>query len=193
MQTVKEKTMITAEHSKEIAETYYEDILKFCSSQLNNEEDARDITQEVFLLFQKKFKELNDTNIKAWLLNVAQKKIFEKFREIKKNTKNISLNENTDFSKDASFVKQIDDFIYISDEEIEKEKFKIIEKLTPKERELFKMIYIERLKYVEIAERMGTTENAIAIRAVRLKQKIKKMATVAFAVILLIIFFFVFI
>ena len=185
--------MITAEHSKEIAEAYYEDILKFCSSQLNNEEDARDITQEVFLLFQKKFRELNDTNIKAWLLNVAQKKIFEKFREIKKNTKNISLNENTDFSKDASFVKQIDDFIYISDEEIEKEKFKIIEKLTPKERELFKMIYIERLKYVEIAERMGTTENAIAIRAVRLKQKIKKMAAVAFAVILLIVFFFVFI
>lgn len=184
--------MITAEHSKEIAETYYEDILKFCSSQLNNEEDAWDITQEVFLLFQKKFRELNDTNIKAWLLNVAQKKIFAKFREIKKDSKMLSYIENINSEENFSLITEMDNIIEISNEEIEQQKFKILEKLTPEERELFKMIYFEHLKYSEIAERLDLTENAISIRAMRMRNKIKKMVAEAFITVILIILFFIF-
>ena len=54
------------------------------------------------------------------------------------------------------------------------------------------MIYFEHLKYSEIAERTDLTENAIAIRAMRMRNKIKKMVAEAFITVILIILFFIF-
>ena len=184
--------MITKERSCEIAEIYYNDVFNFCRSELKNDADAEDITQDVFLMFQKRYNEMNDTNIKSWLFNVTQKKILEKFREIKKKTKELSLDENINYLDNREFITEIDDNPDISDEEIERQKFKILERLTPEERELFKMIYFEHLKYSEIAERTDLTENAIAIRAMRMRNKIKKMVAEAFITVLLIILFFIY-
>ncbi len=181
--------MITAERSREIAEKYYKDVYKFCRSQIPNEDDAQDLTQEVFLLFQKKYNGMDDKNIKGWLYNVAQKKIFEKFREIKKNEKVLSLNDELDGIDTDSLIIELDSRTDISEEKIEKEKSRILERLTPQERELFKMIYIQHLKYSEIAKQLNTTENAIAVRALRMKQKIKKMVLAAFAGLVIVVLY----
>ncbi len=183
--------MISLERSQEIAETYYEDVYRFCHSELINEDDAKDVTQEVFLLFQKKYRDMNDINIKSWLFNVAQKKIFTKFREIKKNSKLLDYDEIGNTLNESSLFAEMDDYIEISEEEIESRKFKILEQLSPEERTVFKMIYIEHLKYSEIAEKLDLTENAISIRAMRIRNKIKKMVAEAFVLILLIIIFFI--
>lgn len=184
--------MITKERSIEIAETYYNDVLNFCRSEIRNDSHAEDITQDVFLFFQKHYGELDDTNIKSWLFNVAQKKLLERFRKLKKEAANVPLDENADYLTDSSLLTEINEGFFISDEEIEEQKSKILEKLTPEERELFKMIYIRRLKYSEIAEISHTTENAVAIKALRMRKKIRTMASEAFVIALLIILFFIF-
>lgn len=184
--------MITKERSSEIANLYYKDVFNFCRSELKNDDDAEDVTQEVFLLFQKRINEMNEINIRGWLINVAQKKIFAKFREIKKDSKMLSYIENINSEENFSLITEMDNIIEISNEEIEQQKFKILEKLTPEERELFKMIYFEHLKYSEIAKRLDLTENAISIRAMRMRNKIKKMVAEAFITVILIILFFIF-
>lgn len=184
--------MITKERSVEIAETYYKDVLDFCRAELKNESDAEDITQEVFLLFQSRYTEMDDINIKSWLFNVAQKKISERFRDIKKRSDVLLFDENADYLNTDSFIAEINESMFMDDEEIEHQKFKILEKLTPEERELFKMIYIRHLKYAEIAEISGISENAVSIRALRMRNKIKKAVSEVFVTALLIVLFFIF-
>lgn len=104
----------------------------------------------------------------------------------------LSYNENINSEENFSLITEMDNIIEVSNEEIEQQKFKILEKLTPEERELFKMIYFEHLKYSEIAERLDLTENAISIRAMRMRNKIKRMVAEAFITVILIILFFIF-
>lgn len=53
------------------------------------EENAADVTQEVFLIFQEKYEGLEDDYIKAWLYKVADNKIKEQFRAIAKREKEL--------------------------------------------------------------------------------------------------------
>lgn len=72
--------MITAARITEIANSYYNDVYTHCLLRLGNDYDASDVTQEVFLLLQKKYSQLNDIHIKAWLHSAADYKIKEHLR-----------------------------------------------------------------------------------------------------------------
>lgn len=85
--------MISFERATEIANLYYNDIYHLCLSRLKKEENAADVTQEVFLLFQEKYEGLEDEYIKAWLYKVANNKIKEQFRAIAKREKELELFE----------------------------------------------------------------------------------------------------
>ena len=68
-----------------IAKKYYKQIYSFCYSSLFCDEDgASEVTQEVFLFFQERCEELENTNIQAWLYKVARNKMGEYIRANKK-------------------------------------------------------------------------------------------------------------
>ena len=98
--------MIGFERANEIANLYYNDIYHLCLSRLKKEENAADVTQEVFLLFQEKYEGLEDEYIKAWLYKVANNKIKEQFRLLPREKKS-SFTERCSIHRQAriSFMK----------------------------------------------------------------------------------------
>ncbi len=79
--------------SKQIIDEYYPDIYKFCCARCRNADDAQDITQETFALLIEKFDELHFENIDSWLFSVANNKVKEYFKQLKKDKNFISVDD----------------------------------------------------------------------------------------------------
>lgn len=177
--------MITNKTANELALRYYGDIYSFCMTKLDNSEDASDVAQEVFLFLQEKLETLEQTNVRSWLYCVANKKVLEKYRERRTMRRIVTINEG--ISPDSEeLCYELDDYAYIGNDEIERIKSRILNRLTPGERELFSKIYDERKKAADIAQELGTTESAVRVRACRLRAKITNFIQLALTVLLLI-------
>lgn len=178
--------LISCERAKEIAGLYYDDVYHLCLSRLKKEEDAQDVTQEVFLLFQEKYNELEDNLIRAWLYAVANNKIKEEFRAIAKREKELIFGDASDSQPSADDVFEMNEENKISPEELEKKKKDILSSLEERELELFEMIYTKHMEYEELAKALNISEQAARARAYRLRVKIKKKAAFILMAILLL-------
>ncbi len=178
--------LISFERATEIANLYYNDIYHLCLSRLKKEENAADVTQEVFLLFQEKYEGLEDEYIKAWLYKVADNKIKEQFRAIAKREKELIYGTvfGSHISTDILYEMEEDNKITL--EELEEKKESILSSLSEKELELFEMVYTKHMEYKELAEAFNVSEHAVRARVYRLKLKIKeKTAFIIMAILLL--------
>ncbi len=173
--------MISPERAQEIADTYYNDVYSYCYSTINFDKyEAEVLTQDVFLLFQQKCGELEDNNIKHWLLCVAKNKTKEFFKKKKKDATILSLDESFFDIEDMDIQKMFEDNLPMDDEEIEKYVNIVLKALTQKERELYRKIYKEKMTYAEIAEELNISNNAVASRVLRLKNKIRTIIKLMF-------------
>lgn len=175
--------MISKSEANIIADRYYNDIYRFCLYKLRNTDDAGDVAQEVFLLFQQKGTVLVDNNIRSWLFSVADRKIKEEYKRRKSKAR------LTDFDDlafdDERILTELDELNDVSDEEIERSKAKILSMLSPEEQKLFKLIYHDKLKYNEIARLLSISEKTTNVRAFRMRSKILKMVKTTCIVILI--------
>ncbi len=174
--------MISKERISEIAEEYYDEIYSFCYSNSGcNEHDARDITQDIFLLLQEKAENLEDINIRVWLRRTAALKMKEYYRKNKKEQSYLRL--DSDVVPFDIIFRVFDEYFPITDDDI-KEYIKIIIKsLNDTETILFKKLYIEKKSYAQIAEEMGLTPSAVGSKAFRLRKKIKLEAKLVVSVV----------
>lgn len=177
--------MISAERAKEIADLYYGDVYHLCLSRLGSEEDAHEVTQEVFLFFQEKCDQLEDGYMKAWLYAVANNKIKEQFRAIAKREKELLFGQVSGADASADILYEMEEDNKISVEEIEGKKKEILSSLSETELKLFEMVYVKHMEYKELAEAFNISERAVRTRIYRLKLKIKEKASLIFMVILL--------
>lgn len=81
----------------------------------------------------------------------------------------------------------MDDFIQISEEELEKKKRSILGSLTEKELKLFEMVYVKHMEYSELAKALNVSEGTARTRIYRLKLKIKEKASLVFMALLLLL------
>lgn len=165
---------------------YYSDIYCFCLSFLKNEEDAQDITQEVFLLLGQKAKELEDTNIRAWLYSTAKNKIMETCREKVIRSKYISIEEKGYAIEDPKSLDFLEVSGEVSDEAVFGAKDRLLLKLTPEERALYESIYEKKRERREVAQELRISERAVNMRVFRLKRKIEKYVDVAWTICIII-------
>ena len=179
--------MISAQRATEIAELYYDDIYHLCFSRLKSEPEAEDVTQEVFLFFQKNCNKLEDNFIKAWLFSVADKKIKEENRRVAKREKELILKTVFNIQTSADILYEIEENSKISDEELDEKKKSILASLNEKELELFHMIYTKNMEYTELAKALDVSEHAVRSRVYRLRLKIKKYISRMFMVLLLML------
>lgn len=179
--------LISIERAAEIADLYYGDIYHFCLSRLRREEDAADVTQEVFLFFQEKHAELEDDYIKAWLYAVADNKIKEQFREIARREKELILAAVFGSLKSEDILCGMEEDVEVSAQELEEKKNAIFSSLSEKELELFEMVYTKHMEYEEMASVLNTTEHAVRSRVYRLRLKIKEKAAFTLMALLLLI------
>ncbi len=178
--------LISAERASEIATLYYDDIYRLCLSRLKKEENAADVTQEVFLFFQEKYEGLEDDYIKAWLYKVADNKIKEQFRAIAKREKELIYGAVFGSQTSTDILYEMEELNKITPEEIEEKKKSIISSLTEKELELFEMVYKKHMEYKELAKALNISDGAARTRIYRLNLKIKEKASFVIMAILLL-------
>ncbi len=168
--------MISLKRIEEICEKYYDDIYNYCFVQMKNRADSMDITQEVFLLLIKKRNSLTDCNIKAWLYDVALN-----FSRKKKAAENkcqvLSFNSEADLpmiENGGGFTCCDEFFSEMSEEDVLRQKEKILSSLTEDERVLYEDVYVRKKTSQQISEEYGISLEAVNKRRCRLKDKIKR-------------------
>ena len=172
---------IDRKRAEQIVKEYYDDIYYFCCLKLQDKEEARDITQEVFLLFFEKLKTLDDDKLKAWLYSVSRNKINDKFRERKKEQKIISIDDDNGHNifNRTEYSYKISDEDFEEDAKTDWDKYdeaekKILSILTKEEQELFFKVFVKREKKEKTAEELNITENNLYTKIYRLRKKIRK-------------------
>jgi len=142
----------------DIANKYYQSIYNYCFVRLNNEQSAKDCTQEIFLIMYKKMDKLDlSENIRAWLYRTAE-------NIIKNYLKNIKYNLSTDDENTPE--------IAVEDTYNEEQPLKGI--INSDELSLLTSYYIDGTDISTISKKTGKSESAIYKRLERLKSKIRK-------------------
>jgi len=156
------------------SEEYYMPIYKYCRKKLRtNEAYAYDLTHEVFVLLCEKWDSLHKDNIKAWLHRAADNRIKKFYDKAQKRRREIEYIDDLD-DLTANGLSYEQDFENISGDDIERYKDKILDELSDKEKELFGMVFTERLPYGEISEQLSISRDTLKNRVYRLRQKINE-------------------
>ena len=133
---------------RQLVVEHYDRIFEYARWALGNEDDAKDIAQDVFTRAYK----TRDTLLAhekpgGWLVNTMKNVIHEHKRALKKQASIVHESITRHGSLMVSFI-DIDD-------ELDKG---ILDELKPKERELIIMAYIAEQPYPRIADMLGTSE-----------------------------------
>ena len=180
--------MISREEIELCYRNYYNDVFRFCLSRLN-EVDAKDVTQDTFLLLQERKNSLKySSSIKFWLMDVAGKKIHEQYRTQAKNY----YEELSEYDLTVESIEALLTENQVTDEEIEKKKQIILSKLNEEEFALYIKAVNEHKSYKQICEELNLSRDAVSSRLKRLKKKLKvaaKLATTPVGLLILRLFF----
>ncbi len=138
-------------------------VYAYCYSLLGQEEDAEEITSEVFFQVWRSAKKFRgDSKATTWIFGIAR---------------NLCLNHLR--KKKLQFMELLEtDAVYEPEEEPEYDPElvkKAMEKLSPLHREVLYLAYYEELPYSKIAEILGTPENTVKTRVFNAKRKLKEI------------------
>jgi RNA polymerase sigma-70 factor (ECF subfamily) len=136
---------------------------------VQNQQDAEDLTQEIFLKMWRNLKKFKkEKNFKSWLFKIAKNTCFDFLRKKKRD---LALNlENLDILADfaPSLIEEVEKENLI--EKIKKE----IEKLPLKMQKVLDLYYNFGLNFREISEVLGEPVNTIKSRHRRAIYRLKK-------------------
>lgn len=160
---------------------YYKPIVALCTAMLDGDDSEGELcANEVFkqaLADADKLKE--HPNIVGWLKVTAKNRVMRLVRDRSKKAKHEV--HITDVSENY-IGEYIEDFdkVFEDDHDLESDKQKVFSKLTANELELYNMRFVEKLKYGDIAKKIGLSESAARVRCVRLELKIKQLVAELF-------------
>lgn len=142
-------------------------LLRFATHFLKDEDEAKDVVQDVFLkLWQKRDELENIENIEAYALRMTRNRCLDTIRA----NKTISINAETDRKiKEES----VDVHVQIEYSESANQIKKLIERLPDLQRTVMIMRDIEQLTYDEIAESTELQLNAIRVNLSRARKKVR--------------------
>lgn len=160
----------------QVSEQYAHQIYRFCLLQLNgDDEGAKDVTQETFLLLAQMQNELYEDHIKSWLYKAAG--LLSKKYIRNKSLQNKRMPNELDEEIPDSEENAPDYRTEQEDERRDKLKkaYRILQKLSPEERELFNAYFIKTVSYPDLAVYYKTSEATIRQRISRLRKSIKSL------------------
>lgn len=148
---------------------YYEMMFLFVIKRVGQEDQARDLTQQLFIKAMENLEKYQFRGLpfSAWLYQIAKNEVAQFFR--KSNQQRIVSMESGQIS---DLMEEIDE--QTTDEDVQR-MVKAFQLLAPEEIEFIELKYFERLPYKEIAVIYGIKENNAKVRMHRLLQKVKKL------------------
>jgi len=154
----------------EILERYKSIIFKICNAFCRNSCNRKDLEQEiVYQIFRSLKNYQGSAKLSTWIYRVALNTAISFSREEKKHRKNkVELNEMMIAHAESPYDTEIH-------QKIEK-LFHLINELDELNRAVV-ILYLDRLKYKEIAAILGITETNVATKINRVKKILKKRFT----------------
>lgn len=142
-------------------------LLNFAIKLLQDEDTARDVTQEVFLKLWQTRERLNKVeNIEAFAMRMIRNKCFDMHR----SKRSFSINDKMVEVKDEAEHYLDHDLELSEDARLIK---KLIKQLPDLQQKVIQMRDLQQLEYDEIAEITGLKINAIRVNLSRARKKIK--------------------
>lgn len=162
---------------KVIVEQYEDTVYNTSLGMLQNEEDAEDIAQEVFMqVFESIHSFKEESKFSTWLYRITITKSLDFLRK-KKRKKRFSWIQGL-YGENDEEMAEAPDFMHPGIKLENKEEaavlFKAIEKLPEKQKAAFILNKLESLSYAEIAEIMGTSIVAVDSLFQRSKKNLRK-------------------
>lgn len=136
---------------------YYSALCQYAASYLHDVSLAEGIVQEVFVRFWEKCQELApDSSIKSYLYRAVHNACLNHIKHLKvrDNYRQYVIDQ----------MEQAEDPIEESEEELEKQVLRAIDKLPPQCRKIFRMSRLEGLKYREIAEHLELSIKTVEVQ-----------------------------
>lgn len=155
---------------EEIYDNYFDRVYKFLSYRVNNTEDVKDLTSEIFKKILNKISsyDSNKANLDVWIFTIARNSLYDYYRA-KSRTNIISLEKVKDFFKSESnphdYVEKKEEVDYLKS---------IIKKLPERERQVISYKFGAQLKNKDIAEIMGLTSSNVSVIIHRTIKELRK-------------------
>lgn len=176
-------SIINEDAFNKIVSEHYNSILKYFVFKTNSIDDAHELTQDVFLALTENWDTLiiNDkTDYKRWLYAVAGNKLKNYYKQKKRQSRILYYDDDELKSRLDTELSYLVDF---EDELIQQcfsaslteEISDIITQLNSDQKELFDLVYIQKISYRDITKKYGKSEVAIRMRISRLKTQILRI------------------
>ena len=163
---------------KSIVETWQDMVYNTALGILQNEEDAEDVTQEVFIkVFEAVSSFKGESKFSTWVYRITVSKAMDHIRK-KKRKKRFAFIQGLYGKNDAPVIDPPDFFhpgISMENKENAAVLFKAMEQLPPNQKTAFVLNKVEGLSYQEIGDIMKITDSAVDALLHRAKTNLKKI------------------
>lgn len=155
------------EDFNEIYRLYAKEVYRYILSLCRDKTLADDILQNTMLKAFSNFGSFAGTcSVKTWLCSIARNEYFNHLK--KADNKNVSLDENTDSRSDNPEEKAISNLTAM-------DILKLVHRLEEPFREIFTLRFYGELKFSEIGEVFGKSENWARVNCFRAREKLAQM------------------
>ncbi|GHA30481.1 RNA polymerase sigma24 factor [Salinimicrobium marinum] len=142
---------------------YHQWIYNFFIQMIHDKDACEDLMQTTFYKAIKYRKSYKGGKFDSWIFRIARNLGYDYFKE----QKNRYIHE--DCANITESTEEND-----GNEDIFKLKL-VMQKLSPDEREILVLSRFQEMRYLQIAELLGSTENAVKVKAHRALKKLKKL------------------
>jgi len=157
-------------------EQYYRQLFLFVYKRVGDEDDAADVTAQVFVKALQNLNRYEDKGLPfaSWLYRIALNEVNQFFRNNAKRSLTISTDSGSAIQLVAEIAEAQDE---CADEQQLQRMYAAMQRLAPDEVQLIQMRYFDKIPFKEVADILGISENNAKVRAFRLLQKLKKYMT----------------
>ncbi len=162
-----------------LVKTFQKKVYNTCLGLLQNEEDAEDICQEVFIaVFQSINQFKGEAKLSTWIYRIAVTRSLE-FLRMKKRKKRFAILQAIFTNEQGETKIQATNFVHPGVQLENKERaailFKTIDKLPENQKTAFILHKVEDLSYTEIAAVMKLSLSSVESLMFRAKQNLQKL------------------
>lgn len=159
-----------------LCQDYHEKIFKYLYFNLNDAEDAKDLTQEVFIIV---YNRINKSEFhENWGGFIYQTAKFTAANLKRKAIKKSYMEQNLEGDEiKAQFVDVYDEIEATNDKNIDENNYigNVLEGLSVEKQKLYQLRFVEQRPYKEIAEHLKIKEVNLRMKYVRLRRDIKQI------------------